>query len=301
MNPRTLVNLLLDGLPGADQRTLNDIMSVIYTIADRIETYNPRVDRRRRFEQEINPALEKYGVRFVANDPELSERGPVAKTDLSGVTALIPWRVDRQEFHNMREVLSHELVHADQIKRAMLTGNAAKMYTTARGRMMPGGVLDRAAYAGDPHETTAYARSLIDQMRLRGLTRSGAIQALRQGAVRAFGPQQEYPSEKVRKRFLKHAAGYAEQIPEGNLSESPQFDTLKQHQKPLTDEERDEVLQGKAVWHHNGANGTPSPAIKKSQVDGNTWYWSNTHRCYSANRTLKAAINAFREIVEPSS
>lgn len=69
------------------------------------------------------------------------------------------------------------------------------------------------------------------------------------------------------------------------LESGPEFKTLKVNQKKLSDEERDE------------AGDAP---IKKSVINGTVWYWSNTHRCYQARRTLKAAVAAYWKIVEPS-
>lgn len=87
---------------------------------------------------------------------------------------------------------------------------------------------------------------------------------------------------------------------EALLVETPQIKTLKDNQQPLEPTERSQVLQAGAVWHQ-GIGGDKSPAIKKSIVDGQTWYWSNTHRVYQADKTLKAAIRSFHDVVEPSS
>jgi len=69
------------------------------------------------------------------------------------------------------------------------------------------------------------------------------------------------------------------------LHEAPQFKTLKAHQVKLSEQERGQAGE--------------SP-IKKSVVNGESWYWSNTHRCYQAHSTMKAALTAYRDIVEPS-
>lgn len=84
-----------------------------------------------------------------------------------------------------------------------------------------------------------------------------------------------------------------------SLVESPQMDTLKKNKVKITDEERNQIMKAKAVWHH-GPNGEETPAVWKSVVDGKTWYVTNTHRCYAAKKTLKAAINAYHRTVEPS-
>lgn len=69
------------------------------------------------------------------------------------------------------------------------------------------------------------------------------------------------------------------------LQEAPEIKTLKANTRSLSAEERSQA--GDA-------------AIRKSVVNGKTWYWSATHRCYQARPTLKAAITAYWKIVEPS-
>lgn len=86
----------------------------------------------------------------------------------------------------------------------------------------------------------------------------------------------------------------------GMTESGPTLPTLKKHQEKLTDRERQVVMAAGATWSF-GKDGAASPAVKKSVVNGKTWYWSNTHRCYQADSTLKAAIKAFHDVVEPSS
>lgn len=74
-------------------------------------------------------------------------------------------------------------------------------------------------------------------------------------------------------------------IAEQLLQESPELKTLKANTRNLSDDEREAA--GEA-------------AIRKSVVNGKTWYWSATHRCYQVRPTLKAAVNAYWKIVEPS-
>ncbi len=84
-----------------------------------------------------------------------------------------------------------------------------------------------------------------------------------------------------------------EVITEGELLlEHPLVKTLKKNKKPLTDEERKEVMRKGAVWHH-GPKGEKTPAVWKSVVNGKTWYACNTHRAIQVKSTLKAAIRAF--------
>ena len=80
----------------------------------------------------------------------------------------------------------------------------------------------------------------------------------------------------------------------------PEFKTLKKGRKSLTSEERDQVMQSKAVWHF-GNNGNPSPAVWKSEVGGKTWYVTNTHRAYNVTPTLKGTIKRFHDFIKGTS
>lgn len=93
---------------------------------------------------------------------------------------------------------------------------------------------------------------------------------------------------------------FAEAVLQAVLNESPEVSTLKKHQQSLTPEERAEVIKAKATWDH-GPGGQASPAVKKSVVDGKTWYWCATHRCGQVKSTLKGAIHAFHNGVKQSS
>jgi hypothetical protein len=112
--------------------------------------------------------------------------------------------------------------------------------------------------------------------------------------VRAHGVKE---GERQAKAMM---ARFSQIIGEALLCESPQFKTLKKNRKTLSDEERREVMAGNAFWHH-GPGGEESPAVWKSVVNGETWYCSNTHRAFQADKTIKAAIRAFHDVVEPSS
>jgi hypothetical protein len=78
---------------------------------------------------------------------------------------------------------------------------------------------------------------------------------------------------------------------------APRIDTLKNNKKNLTDEERARVMEAKAIWHH-GPKGEPSPAVWKSEVDGETWFVTNTHRAFQAEKTLDSAIEAFHGFIK---
>ena len=82
-------------------------------------------------------------------------------------------------------------------------------------------------------------------------------------------------------------------------SKGPDMKILKKNKISLTDEERKQVMDRGAIWHH-GPNGEPSPAVWKSEVDGETWYVCDTHRAYQCKSTLKGAIKAY-DFIETTS
>lgn len=86
-----------------------------------------------------------------------------------------------------------------------------------------------------------------------------------------------------------------QELKEGLILEAHDQQKLKKNKKPLSDEERKQVMDAGAVWHH-GPNGEETPAVWKSVVNGKTWYCCNTHRAIQIKPTLKGAIKAFEFI-----
>jgi len=84
------------------------------------------------------------------------------------------------------------------------------------------------------------------------------------------------------------------------LEKKTHFEILKKNKVKLTDEERDTVMNGKAVWHH-GPNGEESPAVWKSKNSaGEDVFVANTHRCYKTASTVKGAIHHYHNGVKQS-
>lgn len=76
-----------------------------------------------------------------------------------------------------------------------------------------------------------------------------------------------------------------------------EFQILKDNKKPLSNEEHKEVMDGKAIWHHNG--GKPSPAVWKSiDKNGKVIYVTNTHRAFNTASTLKGAIERYHKFIK---
>ena len=82
------------------------------------------------------------------------------------------------------------------------------------------------------------------------------------------------------------------------LLEKYNIKSLKNNKVPLTPEERKEVMDRKAVWHH-GQQGEATPAVWKSKAkDGSFVYITNTHRAGAVEKSLKAAINKFHSFIK---
>lgn len=108
-----------------------------------------------------------------------------------------------------------------------------------------------------------------------------------------------YTNRKTPKMPKEEQEKFIEDLVEQLLMKSPEMKTLKNNKKPLTDEERQKVMDADAVWHM-GKDGGPSPAVWKAVVNGKTWYVTNTHRVYQCKPTLKGAIRAYHTVVKQS-
>lgn len=83
------------------------------------------------------------------------------------------------------------------------------------------------------------------------------------------------------------------------LEKSTEFQVLKKNKKPLDAQEKEEAMKAGAVWHFSDS---PTCAIFQTKNSkGEKFYFSNTHRAYAKDKTLKGAIRSFKNIVEPSS
>lgn len=78
-----------------------------------------------------------------------------------------------------------------------------------------------------------------------------------------------------------------------------EMEVLKNNKKPLTPEERDEVMKKDAVWNL-GPHGKPTPAVWKSvnPKTNKTTYVTNTHRVYQTASTLAGAISKYHSVVK---
>lgn len=82
------------------------------------------------------------------------------------------------------------------------------------------------------------------------------------------------------------------------LIEASEYATLKKNKKPLSDEEREQVMKADAVWH-KGPKGEATPAVWKSvNKDGKSTYITDTHRAFAAEKSLKAAISKYHSFIK---
>ena len=77
----------------------------------------------------------------------------------------------------------------------------------------------------------------------------------------------------------------------------PQFKALKDNKVNISDDERQIIMDSKAVWHH-GPNGEETPAVWKSVVNEKTWFVCNTHRAYNVMPTIRGAIHQFHGFIK---
>jgi hypothetical protein len=77
----------------------------------------------------------------------------------------------------------------------------------------------------------------------------------------------------------------------------PTWKTFKKHKVKLTPEERKQVMDAKAVWHH-GPNGEETPAVSKAIINGKPWYETHTHRAINVRPTLKGAISRYHKFIK---
>lgn len=208
MNADTVADKLCEASIGPTQGQLDDIMRVIEEVMDAYVDIDT-------FEQEANKRMaeEGYPIRFDRRDELLNKNHAPGRVGEDAMV-LMPPQIFGLEI--LRHVISHEGVHVFQMAAAERKGKAAEMFQSSDKRMMgPGGVYDRNAYYTDKHEVMAHARSLIDKYRAQRMNRGQALQQLR------TDPSAGRVHREQRKRFLKNAYNYAQDLPEAADPDDP--------------------------------------------------------------------------------
>jgi len=195
---------LIEAVVGVPQADLDRIVATIQQVAQGAADVHE-------FEAVANAQLAAEGIRFDRNDPELVSVGMPARSEPGLLVVRTPTLAQMRRIDpRFRNLLSHELVHVEQMKRAKDTGDVDRMYTSSMKRMFPQGFpgpLDREKYMTDKQELMAYARSLIDDMRDHGMNREEMLAGLRRSVPH---PMRRNDPESYQ-RFLRYAVAYAEQ------------------------------------------------------------------------------------------
>lgn len=115
-------------------------------------------------------------------------------------------------------------------------------------------------------------------------------------AVNQQGLKQEFDSEEPANQYaIVGSNDIADEsvVRRDRVLAESEMKKLKDNKKPLTPEERKEVMDSGAVWHH-GPKGEETPAVWKSvDKSGKTTYITNTHRAYQTSPTIKGAIKKY--------
>lgn len=208
MNAYTVADKMCEASIGPTQGQLDDIMRIIE------EVMNAYVDIDT-FEQEANKRMaeEGYPIRFDRRDELLNQNHAPGRV---GEDAMVLMPPQFFSLDMLRHVISHEGVHVFQMAAAERKGKAAEMFKSSHDRMIkPGGHYDRDAYYTDKHEVMAHARSLIDKYRAQRMNKRQALQQLR------TDPSAGRVHREQRKRFLKNAYNYAQDLPEAADPDDP--------------------------------------------------------------------------------
>lgn len=110
-------------------------------------------------------------------------------------------------------------------------------------------------------------------------------------------PQTRAEAVSATNRLIDSLSGSGPRLIVGEDADAPDFAALKAARTKLDDAERDAVMRAEAVWHH-GPKGEKTPAVWKSRLGEQTWFVTNTHRCYQARRSLDGAIAAYHRTVK---
>lgn len=226
------------GLTTAQLETLMDIIEKAAS-----ESPGPYGIDPDKFEQIVNPQVSKYGIEFTRSNEFLNRHHAPACTLLGGVVVRTPQVNSPAYFHQLKTLLSHELVHKSQIDRAIGSGNAYKMMASSQKRFMPGGHLDKQKYMTDKHEIGAYARTALDSAGLK--SKDKAVSVLRRKKLPWLSQEPEGSDlwKRSRKNAYKHATTALESLLENELEDFPDETNLEV--KLVSGDQRADVLLAK--------------------------------------------------------
>lgn len=205
------MNPVVEAVVGASPEELDEIIGIMTQTAQK---YRGQPNAVHQFEQDVNVKLAPYRIRMDADNAHLRQAGAPAMALDGWVTIRTPSLSELGKSH-LRHVLSHELVHLNQMRHAdaRKPGGAQRMQTASLRRFFPQGggqpvgPFDHRAYTADKQEIMAHARSTVDMLLSRGMDRHAIKAMLRRGEIPG-----RFDEPEVRRRFLKYASAYADAV-----------------------------------------------------------------------------------------
>lgn len=180
-----------------------------------------------RFVELVNPELARFGIRFGDHaDFAVSPMSP-ALADADGVVIQPPkdLRYGRLS-KKLMPIVHHELVHTRQMSRM---DDPEEIAARATEYMAPEGRLDHDRYMQQKQEVMAFAASMVQAWRAKGLTRDQMKVRLRTGedfgvACRYWFNRRSMPD--TFRRFIRYADQYIDSELDESAKESSPFDDM---------------------------------------------------------------------------
>lgn len=184
----SLVRTLLDSYVGADPSLVSDLARLVGA-----EFSKPQRDL-----AALNARLAEHGVTVEADHPVLNRQGALG--GCFGVRVVLNANVlHGMPEERLRVVLTHELAHLDQMRRAKASGtDVDDLYQRKLRAWNNGTNFSVDKYLTDPLEVQALARNAVDTAHEQG---ADVDRAMRSGSLTRYAPLQP----RDRKRFLKNA------------------------------------------------------------------------------------------------
>jgi hypothetical protein len=157
--------------------------------------------------QEANRKIERFGIVFANDNPDLISTGAIGgynpetnRVELNA--AHFPIRPEGR----LRTAIEHELMHRDQMQRAQERGgNPTEIVRRKLNAYIQGGVVNAEKYGRDPLEMQALARNAVSMARAKGLNPKKLMRA---GELYRYAPLTPLDL----KRFHKYAYRMAERL-----------------------------------------------------------------------------------------
>ena len=168
----------------------------------------------------VNQGLAPYAIQFGKHEGEQHGSRAVATETGTRLSVPTPWDLrDPGWPQSLYAVLHHELVHDRQMAR-MADPKAVSDKATAW--MTPQGRVSSERYLQQKQEVMAWAASMVDEWRRRGLTSDQMMRRLRSGqwgfGMKYWANREKFPQ--TFNRYVKQATEYIEQLREAKFAEA---------------------------------------------------------------------------------